>query len=73
MSPARARREKLHPRAVLTWHDTQRVAVEAMVAIETVRRWARGEPRMNSLTVARITRAMNKLGIRVGVPAGETG
>jgi hypothetical protein len=53
---------KKKPRATLVWSDVQAVAVEAIVGIETVRRWARGEL-VNSMTNARITRAMNKLGI----------
>jgi hypothetical protein len=55
---------KRTPRATLSWRDVQRVAVEAMVADKTVYRWARGE-HVNSMTNARISRAMNKLGIEV--------
>lgn len=72
-TPTRTKRDRKRwtPRAKLAWHDVQRLAVEAVVAIETVRRWAAGDPDMRSMTIARINRAVNKLGVKLGAePAG---
>jgi hypothetical protein len=46
----------------LSWSDMERVAHEAVVAPTTVRRWARGE-KVSGLTLQRITKAMNHLGM----------
>lgn len=50
------------PRATLSGHDVRRIAAEAVVALSTVYRWARGE-KVTGTTDVRITRAANKLGI----------
>lgn len=48
-----------------TAHEIRRLAVEAGVAPETVKRYIRGE-RMRSTTLARIEQAARALGYRLG-------
>lgn len=59
--PAAKHQTKGAPRAALGAHDMVRVAAEALVCVDTVRRWARGE-KMRQTTALRVQRVAEKLG-----------
>jgi DNA-binding transcriptional regulator YiaG len=65
-APRRKAKTPLRQRAKLSGREAIQVAYEAVISVQTVRRWARGE-RLHENTEVRLRQAIEKLGIEPAV------